>query len=49
MCAVCVQWELGRMTPAEVERALLELTYESSTDDELYHALEVLEKTKEKK
>lgn len=46
-CMVCTQWELGKMTKKEVDRALTELITDISSDEELLHVQEVLEKVKE--
>lgn len=43
MCLVCVEWQAGRMTKKEVDRALTELIQLGSPDEDLIHAQEVIE------
>lgn len=44
MCMVCKEWQRGFMTVKEVDRALAEMITEDSSEEELKHAQEVLEK-----
>lgn len=42
MCAACVEYEKGRMTRQELDRAIRE-TIMDADEDELIHAIEVLQ------
>ena len=43
MCLVCVEWQAGRMTKAEVDRALTEIVASTNDLSDFIHAQEVLE------
>lgn len=44
MCVVCVLWEKGKLTPLEVDKAIVELLTDESSDLDLNHATEIIEK-----
>lgn len=43
MCLVCVEWQAGRMTKREADRALTEIVLTSKDEDIFLHVQEVLE------
>lgn len=44
MCIICIEWQAGRMTSFEAGRALTESVIATSSEEELEHLQEVLEK-----
>lgn len=46
MCQACTLWELGKLTSKEVDKALTELIDDRSSDEDLIHYQELIEKVK---
>jgi hypothetical protein len=44
MCQACVIWEQGKLKTFELDRAITELINDQSSDEELYHFQELIEK-----
>lgn len=49
MCVVCALWEKGKLTSLEVDRAIVELITDESSDVDLIHAQEIIEKVEHEK
>jgi hypothetical protein len=44
MCLVCAHWNLGKLTKQEADKNLAEMVDNASTEEELMHAQEVIER-----